>query len=69
MKYKAHMVKWRRDAGLTQEEAAKAIGTNRLMLVYYESGKIIPDRKALLRLCELYRIQPEEMVRCIVCSL
>src|SRR5258707_1410449 len=44
----------RERARLTQESAADAVGFNRVLLSYYESGKRIPSLTVVLALAQLY---------------
>ena len=46
----------RRQAGLSQEEAAEAVGLNRVVLSYYESGRRQPPLGTLLALARLYGV-------------
>lgn len=41
---------------MTQEQAAKAIGIDRVTLLNWERGKTYPDGLKLIELCELYEI-------------
>lgn len=42
------------NAGLTQEQAAKAIGVNRMTVANWEAEKSWPDLKKLGKLAEIY---------------
>ena len=46
----------RRQAGLSQEEAAEAVGLNRVVLSYYESGRRQPPLGTLIALARLYGV-------------
>ena len=52
----------RRNAGMTQEQAADKIGVTRQALSSYESGRTRPDIDMLLRLGELYGTDLEGVV-------
>lgn len=44
------------NAGMTQEEAAKALGINRTTLIKWENGQVIPGTIQLIALANIYRI-------------
>ena len=44
------------NAGMTQEEAAKALGINRTTLIKWETGQVIPGTIQLIALANIYRI-------------
>lgn len=44
------------NAGMTQEEAAKALGINRTTLVKWENGQVIPGTIQLIAMSNIYRI-------------
>lgn len=52
----------RKKAGLTQSEAADALGISRSTYTYYELGKTVPDIFALPILCGLYNVTYEIMI-------
>lgn len=45
------------NAGLNQQEAAKAVNISRATLNNYENNKTIPDIKTAKRLAALYKMQ------------
>ena len=44
------------NAGMTQKEAAEALGINRLTLVKWENGQVIPGTIQLIALSNIYKI-------------
>jgi DNA-binding XRE family transcriptional regulator len=44
------------NAGMTQEEAAKALGINRTTLIKWENGQVIPGTIQLIALANTYKI-------------
>jgi len=44
------------NAGMTQEEAAKALGINRTTLIKWENGQVIPGTIQLIALANIYKI-------------
>lgn len=56
-------LKWARlNAGYTQADAAEEIGVSRMMISSYEVGRRKPSMMKLERMCELYGIEPEELM-------
>lgn len=49
-----NLIKFRENAGLTQQALAEAIGIAAGSVHRYESGKGLPEREALLRLCAIF---------------
>lgn len=44
------------NAGMTQDEAAKALGIDRTTLIKWENGKVIPRTIQLIALANVYNI-------------
>ena len=44
------------NAGMTQDEAAKALGIDRTTLIKWENGKVIPRTIQLIALANIYNI-------------
>ena len=44
------------NAGMTQDEAAKALGKDRTTLIKWENGKVIPRTIQLIALANIYNI-------------
>ena len=44
------------NAGMTQDEAAKALGIGRTTLIKWENGKVIPRTIQLIALANIYNI-------------
>lgn len=53
------MIKARTDAGLTQEEVAKRMGTTRSAVARLESGRTMPSIKTLYRYADATGSKPE----------
>ena len=47
---------YRKNAGLTQQEAAYVVGINRSDLWFYETGRREPSLRVVIALLELYRM-------------
>ncbi|HWP56928.1 MAG TPA: XRE family transcriptional regulator [Candidatus Acidoferrales bacterium] len=56
------LVRAREAAGLTQEAAADAVGLNRVVLSYYESGRRQPALGTLISLARLYGVSLAELL-------
>ena len=52
----------RKGHGLTQAQVAECLGLERSTYAYYEGGRV-PGVEILLRLCGLYKISLEQLVR------
>lgn len=52
----------RKNAGLSQETAAKATGINRVLIAYYETGRRQPPLNAVARLAKLYGITVQSLM-------
>jgi DNA-binding XRE family transcriptional regulator len=56
---KARLVMARKNAGLTQTQAAKLVGLGRASsLAQHEGSRSIPNLRLFLRLCEVYMVSP-----------
>ena len=53
------LIKARTDAGLTQEEVAKRMGTTQSVVARLESGRTMPSIKTLYRYAEATGTKPE----------
>ncbi len=53
----------RNRAGLTQAEAARLLGLSRQTLWSYERGRGLPSANVLARICVLYGVTPQDLVR------
>jgi predicted transcriptional regulator len=53
------LIEARTDAGLTQEEVAKRMGTTQSVVARLESGRILPSIKTLFRYAEATGTKPE----------
>ena len=58
-----HLRQLRLERNLTQEEVASQLSLNRTAYTHYESGVSLPDILTLFRLCDIYAMKPEEMIR------
>lgn len=58
-----HLRQLRLERNLTQEEVASRLSLNRTAYTHYESGVSLPDILTLFRLCDIYAMKPEEMIR------
>ena len=52
----------RKNKGLTQEELAEALYVSRTAISKWESGKSMPDSGIMLELCELLKINVNELL-------
>ena len=52
----------RAQSGMTQEQVAEQLGLTRQALSSYESGRTRPDIDMLLRLCQVYHTDLEDLV-------
>lgn len=50
------------NAGYTQAEAAKRLGVDRLTLVKWENGKVIPRTAFMLAMAAIYQIPVENLL-------
>jgi transcriptional regulator with XRE-family HTH domain len=48
----AALIRARADAGLTQEQLAQRMGTKQEVIARWESGKVLPSTRTLLKLAE-----------------
>jgi len=49
-------------AGMTQEEAAKKLGVTTASLSHWERGRREPKTTTFLRMCELYGVNPSDIL-------
>lgn len=49
------------NCNLTQQEAANALGINKETLGNWERGKTFPTALMFTKLCELYKLSPDEI--------
>lgn len=52
----------RKASGLTQDDAAKALGTKNTTISNWENGVSRPDVDALSALCKLYGVTPNDLL-------
>ena len=53
----------RKNAGLTQEQAAEKINVSRVTLSHWENGRSLPDIASLISLSDLYNVSLDELVK------
>lgn len=59
----ARLFKARADAGLSQAQVAQRLGfTSSSVISHYESGKREITVETLFRLCDVYHVQPEQVI-------
>lgn len=58
----AHLRGKRAEAGLSQTEAAEAVGVHITTICRYESGESSPNAYAIWKLCELYGCDPADLL-------
>lgn len=61
--YGAWLYYLRKEAGLTQEEAAKASGIPRTTLTTWERTGDLPSRKEIARLAKAYHVSLQRLLR------
>lgn len=44
------------NAGMTQEEAAKAVGVSKWTIINWEKGRNSPKYSQMVKLCEIYKM-------------
>ena len=44
------------NAGMTQEDAAKAIGVSKWSIINWEKGRVSPKYSQMVKLCEVYKM-------------
>lgn len=49
------------NAGLTQKEAAKALGVSETTVIKWEKGASVPLADKFLEMCHLYKVSPDEI--------
>lgn len=49
------------NAKLTLEQACEALGTTKATLISYEKGRTYPTIDLVLKMCELYKIQINQL--------
>ncbi len=54
--------KSRAEKGLSQEAVANEVGLSRRTLAYYESGERIPNAEILMKLCEFYSLDINNLI-------
>ncbi len=62
MSFAENFKKARKEAGLTQQQVADALGLDRTAIAHYEMGDSTPSLKNLLIICKLFNISLEELV-------
>lgn len=50
--------------GLSQKEVAQQVGISAQSCSHYETGRRTPDIYVLYRLCEVYQVTMESLIRC-----
>lgn len=56
----------RKKAGFTQNRAAECLGVSRQTISKWEVGKSIPDSIMIKRICDCYKITPDEFFELLV---
>ena len=62
MEFNEKLQELRKNKGLTQEELAEALYVSRTAISKWESGKSMPDSGIMLELCELLKINVNELL-------
>ena len=52
----------RKNAGLSQEQAAEKIGTKQKMISRYETGEVEPTIGRFKNMCKLYNVSADEIL-------
>ena len=58
----ANLVRFRKQAGLTQEELAARFGSRKTLISNYEIGRNTPDIETLWELADIFDITIDELV-------
>ncbi len=53
----------RKNAGLTQQQVADALGLERSAVAHYEKGDSTPAFKNIPKICELLNVAVEELIK------
>lgn len=54
----------RKNAGMTQSEAAKEIGVTRQTVMNWETRVTDPKLGDFLKMCEIYKVEPTDILFC-----
>ena len=57
----SNLAKYRREAGMTQEEAAKAVDVTRQTIIAIEKGNYIPSVLLALKIAKLFNVPVERI--------
>jgi len=52
----------RQNLKLTQQQVADKLKVGRLTITYYETGRSLPSIKMLVKLCEILKTTPNELL-------
>lgn len=58
----AALARVRADVGFSQEDVARFVGVDRVMVSYWESGKRQPNARQITALAQLYRLDPDQIL-------
>lgn len=51
----------RQGAGMTQEQLAKELGCSGSFISHVEAGNRTPTQQDVVRICEIFKVRPEEL--------
>lgn len=54
--------KYRKEAGLTQEELADKVGIGRVYMGYIEQGRNVPSLEVLEKIARILKVKPSDLV-------
>ena len=57
----SNLAKYRREAGMTQEEAAKAVDVTRQTIIAIEKGNYVPSVLLALKIAKLFNVPVERI--------
>lgn len=63
MTYNEKLVKLRKEHGFTQEQLAEMIGVSRQAISRWEAGETVPEAALLIRLCDVYHVSADYLLR------
>lgn len=54
--------KYRKEAGLTQEELADKVGIGRVYMGYIEQGRSVPSLEVLEKIARVLKVKPSDLI-------
>lgn len=60
--FQARVKSLRHFAGLSQMQAAAGLGIEKKQISQYENGKLMPNMRTLIKLCDFYQVTPNYLL-------